>query len=219
MLRPRDLARLVPAAQTADSHVSPQLVALPVPMTSRPSARLTTALTLALALLALLVTLLGPAQTLAQTRKACSTPTSRARTTHAARTCPQSSRRGKKTRHSSKHHAKHAPAKNTSQTSTPASASVQPARCEGGQTPVRAADGTFSCSDGSEPECEDGATPTASRKGNSLVCPVSSVAESSSTASECEEEESGCATAAGEQPCETSGSDGSSFSCEADSED
>lgn len=187
-------------------------------MTSRPSARITAAVTLALALLALLVTLLGPAQTLAQTRKACSTPTSQAKTKHAARTCPQSSRRGKKKRHSSRHHAKHAPVKNTSQTSTPA-ASAQPARCEGGQTPVRRTDGTFSCSDGSEPECEDGATPTASHKGNSLVCPVSSGGESTSTADECEEEGSGCATAAGEQPCETSASDSSSFSCEADSED
>jgi hypothetical protein len=189
-------------------------------MTSRPSARLTTALTLGLALLALGVTLLGPAQTLAQTRKACSKPTSQSKTKHAAGACTKSSRRSKKTRRSSKRH-KQLPAKKKSQTSAPASASVLPARCEGGQTPLRAADGTFSCSDGSEPECEDGATPTASRKGTSLVCPVSSEAqsESSSTDAECEEEGPACSTAAGEQPCETSGSDGSSFSCEADSED
>ena len=188
-------------------------------MTSRPSARLTTALTLTLALLVLLVTLLGPAQTLAQTRKPCSTSTTRSKTKHTARACPQSSRGGKKTHHSSRHHAKLAPAKKTSPTSTPTSHSLLPARCESGEAPVRLANGTFSCSDGSEPECEDGATPTASRKAHSLVCPVSGESESSSTATECEEEGSGCATVAGEQPCETSGSDGSSFSCEADSED
>jgi hypothetical protein len=188
-------------------------------MTSRPSARLATALTLGLSLLALVVTLLGPAQTLAQARKTCSTPAGQSKTKHAAGTCSQSSRRHKKKRHSGRQHAKHAPAKKTSQTSAPAAAAVEPARCESGQTPVHGANGSFSCSDGSEPECEDGATPTASRKGNSLVCPVPSETESSSSAVECEEEELACSMLAGEQPCETSGADSSSFSCEADSED
>jgi hypothetical protein len=190
-------------------------------MTSRPSARLTAALTLALSLLALVVTLLGPAQTLAQARKTCSTPAGQAKTKRAARPCSQSSRLDKKKkRHARRHHAKLAPAKKTSQTSGPAAASVEPARCEGGQTPVHAANGSFSCSDGSEPECEDGATPVASRKGNSLVCPVSSEGESGSSAPECEEEEElACSTIAGEQACETSGSDSSSFSCEVDNED
>lgn len=176
-------------------------------------------MTLVLSLSAFVVALLGPAQTLAQTRKtACPTSATHGKKKHAAR-CTQASHKGKSQTRRARHHAKLAPAKKTSQTSTPAAASVEPARCEGGQTPVRAADGTFSCSDGSEPECEDGATPTPSHKGKSLVCPVSSEAESSSTAVECEEEELACSTAAGEQPCETSGSDGSSFSCEADSED
>jgi hypothetical protein len=191
-------------------------------MTSRPSARLAAALTLALSLLALVVTLLGPAQTLAQTRKTCSTPTGQAKTKHAARTCSRSSRRHKKKHHSRRHHAKLAPAKKTSQTSASTTATVEPARCEGGQTPVHAANGGFSCSDGSEPECEDGATPTPSRKGNSLVCVVSkeaeSESESSASAVECEEEELNCSTLAGEQPCETSGGDSSSFSCETESE-
>jgi hypothetical protein len=188
-------------------------------MTSRPSARLATAVTLALSLLALVVTLLGPAQTLAQTRKTCSTPTDQAKTKHATHICSRSSHQRKKKRHSSRHHAKLAPAKKTSQTGAPAAASVEPARCEGGQTPVHAANGSFSCSDGSEPECEDGVTPIASRKGNSLVCPVSSEDESSASAVECEEEELACSALVGEQPCETSGDDSSSFSCEADSED
>jgi hypothetical protein len=191
-------------------------------MTSRPSARLATALTLALSLLALMVTLLGPAQTLAQARKTCSTPAGQAKTKRAARTCSQSARRGKKKkRRSRRHHAKLAPAKKTSQASgPPAAASVEPARCEGGQTPVHAANGSFSCSDGSEPECEDGATPVASRKGNRLVCPVASEAESGASAAECEEEEElACSAIAGEQACEASGSDSSSFSCEVDNED
>lgn len=188
-------------------------------MTSRPSARLATALTLALSLLALVVTLLGPAQTLAQTRKTCSTTAGPSKTKHVARRCSRSSRRGKKKHHSSRHHAKLAPAKKTSQTSAPGAAAVEPARCEGGQVPVHAANGSFSCSDGSEPECENGATPIASRKGNSLVCPVSNEGESRLSAVECEEEELACNTLAGEQPCETSGGDSSSSSCEADGED
>jgi hypothetical protein len=191
-------------------------------MTSRPSARLTTALTLALSLLALVVILLGPAQTLAQTRKSCST-SGESKTKHPAHACSQSSRRGKKKHHSSKHHTKRVAAKKTSKASAPAAALVEPARCEGGQTPVRTANGTFSCSDGSEPECEDGATPIASRKGTRLVCPVSTEAEaeaeSGSSAVECEEEGLACSTVTGEQACETSGGDSSSFSCEADSED
>jgi len=186
-------------------------------MTSRPSARLATALTLSL--LALVVTLLGPAQTLAQARKTCSTATGQSKTKHAGRTCSRSSRRGEKKRHSRRHHDKLAPAEKASQTSAPAAASAEPARCESGRTPVRAANGTFSCSDGSEPECEDGATPTASRKGNSLVCPVSSEPESSSSAAECEEEELACGTVADEQSCETAGDNSASFSCEVESED
>ncbi len=204
---------LVTAAQAADKQSAPQLAALSsIPMTSRPSASLATALTLTLSLLALVVTLLGPAQTLAQTRKPCSTGQSK--TKHAGRACSQASRQGKKKHHSSRHHGKHAPAEKTSQTGAPAAASVEPALCEGGQTPVRAANRTFSCSDGSQPECEDGATPTASRKGNSLVCVVPSEPESSSSAAECEEEELACGTVAGEQACESAGGDSSSFSCE-----
>jgi hypothetical protein len=190
-------------------------------MTSRPSARLAAALTLALSLLALVVTLLGPAQTLAQTRRACSTPTGQPKTKHAGRTCSQASRRGKKKRRSRRHHTKLAPAREGSQTGAPAAGTVEPALCEGGQTPVRAANGTFSCSDGSEPECEDGATPKTSRKGNSLVCPVASEPESGSSTAECEaeEEELACSTIAGEQACEPPRGGGASFSCEADGED
>jgi hypothetical protein len=210
------------ATPTADKQSAHQLAALPsIPMISRPSARLATALTLALSLLALVVTLLGPAQTLAQTRRACSSTTGRSNTKHAGRTCSQASRRGKKKRRSRRHHTKLAAAKNGSPTGVPAAASVEPALCEGGQTPVRAANGTFSCSDGSEPECENGATPKASRRGNSLVCPVASEPESSSSTAACEaeEEELACSTIAAEQACETSGVGGPSFSCEADGEE
>jgi hypothetical protein len=188
-------------------------------LTSRPPIRrLALALTLALTLSAFVVALLGPAQTLAQTRKAaCPTSATHGKKKHAAR-CTQPSHKSKaQTRHASRRRVK-PNTKTTGKTSPPASAPAAPALCEDGNAPMRAADGTFSCADGSEPECEGGATPTASHSGHRLLCPASAEAEaeSSSNEAECEREGSGCATAAGEEVCETSGSGGSSeFACEA----
>ncbi|HEV3033172.1 MAG TPA: hypothetical protein VGX72_00150 [Solirubrobacteraceae bacterium] len=185
-------------------------------MTSRPPIRrLALALTLALTLSAFVVALLGPAQTLAQTRKAaCPTSATHGNKKHAAR-CTQPSHKGRaQTHHPSKHRVK-PNTKTTGETSPPASAPAAPALCEDGNTPVRAADGSFSCADGSEPECEGGASPTASHSGHHLLCPVSAEAESSSNEAECKQEGSGCATGAGEEVCETSGSgDSSEFACE-----
>jgi hypothetical protein len=176
------------------------------------------ALPLALLLVALAVTLLGPAETLAQTRKGCPTSASHSRTRHVARGCTQPSHRGKsKSQTHHKHHTKLAPNKKTSKAGAPAATSAIPARCERGETPARSAEGTFSCSDGSEPECESGAKPTASRKGDALVCPVAGAteAEASSTGHECEEEGLACSTGAGEPACETPDSSNSSeFACE-----
>lgn len=169
------------------------------------------ALTLALTLSAFVVALMGPAQTLAQTRKAaCPTSATHAKKKHAAR-CTQPSRKSKaQTRHANRRRVK-PNTKATGKTSPPAA----PALCEDGSTPVRAADGTFSCTDGSEPECEGDATPTASHSGHLLLCPVAAEAESSANESECEQEGSGCATGAGEEGCETAGSgDSSEFACE-----
>jgi hypothetical protein len=188
-------------------------------LTSRPPIRrLALALTLALTLSAFVVALLGPAQTLAQTRKAACPTTTHAKKKHTAQ-CTQPTHKGKaQTRRASKRRVK-PNTKKTGKTISPASAPAAPALCEDGNAPVRAADGTFSCADGSEPECEGGATPTASRSGGLLLCPVSAVsaeAESSSNEAECEQEGLGCATVSGEQACETPGADGSSeFACEA----
>jgi hypothetical protein len=173
------------------------------------------ALTLALTLSAFVVALLGPAQTLAQTRKAaCPTSAAHAKKKHAAR-CTQPSHKSKaQTRRASRRRVK-PNTKTTGKTSPPASAPAAPALCEDGNAPVRAADGTFSCADGSEPECEGGTTPTASHSGHLLLCPVSAEAESSSNEAECEQEGLGCSTGAGEDACETSGSgDSSEFACE-----
>jgi len=159
----------------------------------------------------LVAALLGPAQTLAQTRKlSCS----HAKSKHGARACVQTSRKGK-ARHSSKHRRKHTP------TTTPGAAApaVEPASCEDGSAPVKEANGSFSCADGSEPECEDGASPTLAHNDKSLLCPVIAEPESESGEAECEEGLSAlCSTEAlpnsKEEACEVSSSTSSSFICE-----
>jgi hypothetical protein len=179
-----------------------------LPLTSRPSIRrLTLALTLALSLSAFVVALLGPAQTLAQTRRATCPTAAHAKKRHAAR-CTQPSHKSK-----ADAHRRHVKLK-TKKTGSPTSAPAAPALCEDGDAPVHTAEGTFSCADGSEPECEGGATPTASHNGNLLLCPVSAESESSSNEAECEQEGLGCATGTGEQACETAGGS-SEFACEA----
>jgi hypothetical protein len=173
---------------------------------------------LALSLSVFVLALFGPAQTLAQTHKAaCSTSAhAKKRSAHA---CTQPSHRAKaQTRHASKHHAKHT-SKKTGKGGTSASQATVPAQCEDGSAPVRAADGSFSCDDGSEPECEDGATPTASRNGNRLLCSAPAESEAGSSEAECEEEGLGCTTTGsgpGEQACTASAADSSSFTCEAE---
>ncbi len=90
-----------------------------------------------------------------------------------------------------------------------------PARCGDGSAPLHAGDGSFSCNDGSKPECEDGATPKVSNNGKSLVCLVAAAGGASAGETECEEEEPSCGTGSesGEQACEASGED-SSPACE-----
>ncbi len=187
---------------------------------SPPARRLTLlALTLALSLAVLAAALLGPAQTLAQTHgSTCSTSAahSKAKT---ARTCARSSHKGK-AHHATGRRARRTLAKKTPKASTPASPALAAAYCEDGSAPVRAGDGSFSCDDGSEPECEDGATPTVSPNGKDLLCPVSTEEASGSSEAQCEEglgcgAETGSAPA--EQGCEALPSDGSSFVCEGES--
>ena len=181
---------------------------MPIRTSTHPLASI---LTLVVLLAALAAALIGPAQTLAQTRKpSCS----HAGTRHGARTCSQASHKGR-ARHSSKHRGKHTLA------TTPGAAvpAVEAASCEDGSAPVREANGSFSCADGSEPECEDGASPTRSHNGKSLLCPISAEPESESGEGECEEGLSAlCSTeplpGSKEQACEVSSSTSSSFICE-----
>ncbi len=174
--------------------------------------------TLAVSLSAIVAALLGPAQTLAQThRPACqSSAHARKRTAH---TCTQPSHKVKaQARHAAKRHAKRTVRKKSKGGAHAAPAVA--AQCEDGSAPVRAADGSFSCDDGSEPGCEGGATPASSRNGKSLLCPVAAEGEAgaSETEAECEEEETpGCTPGASEQACEAAGGGGSSSVCEDES--
>jgi len=174
-------------------------------LTNRPHARrLTLAVTLVLLLGALVTALLGPAQTLAQTSKpACSSSTTHAK--QAKRTAhPCTTHKGKKRKHAKKTHRS-------------SSGPAIPASCENGTPPVLSG-GSFSCEDGSEPQCVDGATPKLSSSGKRLLCPVATEGESGSVEAECEEEELECAASgdSGEQTCEVSSS---APSCEAEGED
>ncbi len=96
---------------------------------------------------------------------------------------------------------------------------MPPASCEDGSAPVRGSDSSFTCQDGSAPECEDGSTPTRSRAGRSLLCPASLAGSPEAGEAECEEGAgSSCDTepisGAGEHECQASPGGGSSFVCE-----
>jgi hypothetical protein len=187
----------------------PALLPLLPSLTNPPRARrLTVAVTVALLLGALVTALLGPAQTLAQTRKpACSSSAARAeKAKHAAHPCAIRKAKGKGA-------GKHRRAKKRHRSS---SAPAIPASCENGAPPVLSG-GSFSCEDGSEPQCVDGAAPKASRNGKLLLCPAAEEGEAGSGEAECEEEEPECTASAdtGEQACEASSS---AASCEAEAE-
>ena len=181
--------------------------------------RLTSTLTLLACAIGLVAALLGPAQTLAQTRRAVGCPSARAhaKTRRGTRACERPSHKGKA--HGRKHRSKHALAK-APQQGIPAS--LPSAYCEDGSPPARASGGSFSCADGSEPECEDGAEPTRSSNGRSLVCAIfegEGEEESESGESECEEVGSSfCAqipaSGSDEHSCEASAGESSSFLCE-----
>ncbi len=191
----------------------------PSPLIIRSHARrLTLAATLVLSLGVLVAALVGPAQTLAQTRETgCSTSTARAKAKRTTRACTQSSRKSK-----SRSHGKHALEK-TSKRGSDRPAAVA-ALCEDGGIPTRGADGGFSCADGSEPTCESGAAPRTSRNGKSLICPIigeseAGAGESGAGEAECEEEGlecTGIGSAPSEQSCEASASEGASSACEAE---
>jgi hypothetical protein len=184
-------------------------------LTNRPRARrITLALTIALSLGALVIALIGPAETLAQTHKsACSGSAAHAKKPKSAtHPCPSHKSEGKG--HGTSTKAKHAKKKHHKSGGLPLRI---PASCEDGNAPVLS-EGSFHCSDGSEPQCVDGATPTASRNGKMLLCPAVGGSEGSSGEAECEEEELECVASSGsdEEACEAAAS--GSVACEGEAE-
>ena len=71
------------------------------------------------------------------------------------------------------------------------------ARCEDGSLPARAAEGSFECSDGSEPACEDGSEPSRRSASGAPMCVQSTETQEGETcadgsAGECADVEWGC---------------------------
>jgi hypothetical protein len=183
--------------------------------------RLALTLTLVLSLVAFAAALLlGPSQTLAKAHvSTCSSAHPKTKCTGHA--CAHMGK-GRHTSKCAKHHKKKA--------KPPAQVA---ARCEDGSTPARAGDGSFSCEDGSLPACANGAIPTPSRNGRSLLCPIIVEEEAEAGETECEDGPGTCSagvtpgvaagspTAAGapseEQVCEGAAGEGSSAPCPVES--
>jgi hypothetical protein len=168
--------------------------------TSLPLRRLAPALALALALCALVAALIGASQTFAQARRAaCPGAHAHKRHSHGCAT-------GKgKPRRASKRRGKHTHGKTKGTGRSHGSGAPAPAQCEDGDAPVLISEGSFSCEDGSEPECKNDALPVPSSNGQSLVCPVSGEHEPGAGEANCEEleeQESGCGGEPGAQACE-----------------
>ncbi|HTU79620.1 MAG TPA: hypothetical protein VMF09_12755 [Solirubrobacteraceae bacterium] len=182
-----------------------------MPKTSR-IRRLARPLPIALTLAVLTAALLGPAETLAQThRTTCPSAGAHTRDKRARRACAPSSHKPK-THHAVKRDAgkgrsKARPARKSGRSRT---SGFTPARCEDGSVPALAADGSFSCEEGSEPHCEDGATPTRATGGKTLVCaPASEPQAPAGAETECEELEEGEAEEASACPAGASSGSGS----------
>ncbi|MFI4989486.1 MAG: hypothetical protein ACHQHO_01040 [Solirubrobacterales bacterium] len=66
-------------------------------------------------------------------------------------------------------------------------AAARPATCEDGSQPVSEDEGSFSCTNGSEPVCASGVQPTPAKHGVKLVCPAPPAAGSDWSEAECED--------------------------------
>jgi hypothetical protein len=136
----------------------------------------TALLTVALLAAMLLAQLFSPSSSSA--RESAAACVSRAvRPGEGVRACAQRRRQSRtRTRRESrgKHGATNGKHKTThgSAGKVPAQAQLQPATCEDASTPVREADGSYACADGSEPACTDGAEPVAAGNGSDPVCPA-----------------------------------------------
>jgi hypothetical protein len=162
--------------------------------------QLAATLALAFSLIALLTLLLLPAPAPAQTHKtSCSTSSTHPkRGAHAcrkpARKVTAHVRHAKKQKRSSRSHAKTLPG-----SKAPGSASLIPASCEDGSEPVRKANGSRACADGSEASCEDGSDPRTGA-GGILLCHAPAA---TSGAGECEDGTATPCPAGGEGSAET----------------
>jgi hypothetical protein len=167
--------------------------------------RLAIVLSAALAVAALALLLSRPPATLGQgARAGCSS--SRVHPKRGVRVCAT---RGHKTHARSKakkHHTKHAVAKKKAK-SRSAGPAQPPATCEDAAMPIHGSDGSYSCEDGSEPECASGAEPTPS-SGFRLLCPAES--DPATTPAICEDESTPLLLGDGSYSCE----DGSEPECE-----
>jgi hypothetical protein len=142
----------------------------------------------------------------------CSTAAARAK--QHVRACP--ARHGAALAHAKAKsgHAKHNHSKKKKAKAKPNSARtpapvLRPATCEDGTTPKPAGEGEYTCGDGSEPVCANGAEPTAKHSGARLLCPAKAGSEFSEA--DCEDGSSPERIAPGSAfSCE----DGSTPSCE-----
>jgi hypothetical protein len=169
-----------------------------------PGRRLIPASALLVALLALAPVALGRA---APSRPAACQGTSR-HAHHGSHKSRCSHRHSSSVKHATKHH----PAKPPAPKPVPRKTAARvPAKCEDGSAPTRAAGGSFTCADGSEPGCSDGSEPTSAAGGTILACPIVAQGGGQEVEDECPAE--GECTPS-EAPCEAS-EDGSSPSCTA----
>jgi hypothetical protein len=171
--------------------------------------RLAILLSAALAVAALALLLARPSATLGQgARAGCSTSTSHP--THGMRACATRGHKTHARRKTKKRHIKHAVAKKNAKNRSAgrsAAPAQPPATCEDAAMPIRGSDGSYSCEDGSEPECASGAEPTPS-SGFKLLCPVES--DPVTTPATCEDESTPLQDGDGSYSCE----DGSEPECE-----
>jgi hypothetical protein len=134
-------------------------------------------------------------------------------TTHTAHACAahhgSTHKRHKVKRHHKRNRSikKNGKAKNGSTTSV--APAQEPASCADGSAPTRAADGSYACLDGAEPECSNGSEPILAPRRAQLLCPAASSGVEWSEAS-CDDGSAPTPTGNGGYACE----DGSPPECE-----
>jgi hypothetical protein len=213
-LRSSNLASL---AQPSDDARRSDGIAPSRPSQMPSSARRVRTRSLPLALSALLacaiaLLLCGPISAFAKSSRGACSATAGGRAAHGDRACAAHRSRTHK-RHKAKRHAKHRKAKQGAQSQQGAPTSTvpaqEPATCEDGSSPTRAADGSYACGDGAEPECADGSEPIVAPRRGQLLCPAAGSGVEWSEAT-CSDGSMPTPTSSGEYACD----DGSTPECE-----